>query len=59
MSSVTAASDTFSAQPGITRPPQLLGPNDVGVSEIQREFWLHLLAPAWAGRPALFGDLFL
>src|SRR5216683_2574805 len=29
------------------------------VSEVQRELWLHLLAPVCAGRPALFGDPFL
>ena len=44
---------------GMTRPPELLGTNDVGVSEVQRELRLHLLAPACAGRPALFGDPYL
>jgi hypothetical protein len=39
--------------------PQLLDTNNVGVSGVQRELRLHLLAPACAGRPALSGDPFL
>jgi signal transduction histidine kinase len=44
---------------GITGLPQLLGTNDAGVSEVQRELRLLRLAPACAGRPALFGDPFV
>jgi hypothetical protein len=54
-----SSASNISAPPGITRPPQLLGPNDVGVSEVQRQLRLCLPAPGRAGRSALFGDPYL
>jgi len=54
-----SSASNISAPPGITRPPQLLGPNDVGVSEVQRQLRLCLPARGRAGRSALFGDPYL
>jgi hypothetical protein len=49
--------------PVTARPPglalQLLRPDDVGISGVQAEQRLHLLALACAGGPALPGDLYL